>query len=72
MKTITSQIEFNNISSTLCGRMASLDSETRRQAAKEAENMLDDLPKFLRNSPHCRDEIKAINTLISRVSAAKE
>ncbi len=65
--TITSKIEFDNLSATICGRMVSLDSTTRQQAATDAEALLADLPKFLRNSPHCRDEIAAINTLISRV-----
>jgi hypothetical protein len=69
MSKITSKIEFDNLSATLCGRMVSLDSATRHQAATEAETLLADLPKFLRNSPHCRDEIAAINTLVSRVRA---
>jgi hypothetical protein len=69
MTTITSKIEFDNLSATLCGRMVSLDAETRQQAATAAETLLSDLPKFLRNSPHCRDEIAAINTLVSRVRA---
>lgn len=67
--TITSKIEFDNLSAKLCGRMISLDSATRQQAAAEAETLLAELPKFLRNSPHCRDEIAAINTLVSRVRA---
>lgn len=66
---ITSKIEFDNLSAKLCGRMVSLDSSTRQQAATEAETLLAELPKFLRNSPHCRDEIAAINTLVSRVRA---
>lgn len=67
--TITSKIEFDNLSAILCGRMVSLDSATRQQAATEAETLLSDLPKFLRNSPHCHDEIAAINALVSRVRA---
>ena len=67
--TITSKIEFDNLSAKLCGRMVSIDSATRQQAANEASNLLTELPKFLRNSPHCQSEIEAINTLISRVSA---
>ncbi|MBK9309163.1 MAG: hypothetical protein IPN12_00180 [Rhodocyclaceae bacterium] len=67
--TITSKIEFDNLSAKLCGRMVSLDRETRVQAAKDAESLLAELPKFLRSSPHCQGEIEAINTLISRVSA---
>lgn len=67
--TITSKIEFNNISATLCNRMVSLDSETRKRAAIEAESALANLPKFLRNSPHCKGEIDAMSTLISRVTA---
>ena len=59
--------EVDNLSATLCGRMVSMDSDTRQQAASEAEALLADLPKFLRNSPHCRDEIAAINTFVSRV-----
>lgn len=66
---ITSKIEFNNRSAILCGRMVSLDKATRQQAAKDAESFVANLPKFLRNSPHCRGEIEAINTFISRVSA---
>jgi len=69
MTTITSKIEFDNISATLCGRMVSLDRDTRVQAAADASALLADLPKFLRNSPHCQGEIEAINTLIDRVSA---
>jgi hypothetical protein len=69
MTTITSKTEFDNLSATLCGRMVSLDSATRQQAAKDAEALLADLPKSLRNSPHCKGEIEAINALISRVSA---
>lgn len=67
--TITSKIEFDNLSATLCGRMVSLDAATRIQAAHDAAQLLADLPKFLRNSPHCRAEIKAINTLIDSVTA---
>ncbi len=67
--TITSKIEFNNLSAILCGRMVSMDSAARQQAASEAETLLADLPKFLRNSPHCASEISAINTFISRVRA---
>lgn len=66
---ITSKIEFDNLSAKLCGRMVSSDSATRQQAAKEAASLLAELPKFLRNSPHCQGEIEAINTLIARVSA---
>lgn len=65
--TITSKIEFDNESATLCGRMVSLDADGRHKAANDAEKMLSELPTFLRNSPHLRDEINAINTLISRV-----
>ncbi len=67
--TINSKIEFDNISATLCGRMVSLDSDTRIRAAKDAATVLAELPKFLRNSPHCQGEIEAMTTLISRVSA---
>lgn len=69
MTTITSKIEFDNLSAKLCGRMVSLDQETRAQAAKDASTLLSDLPKFLRNSPHCQGEIEAMNTLIARVTA---
>jgi len=70
MTTITSKIEFDNLSATLCGRMVSLDAATRQQAAAEAETLAADLPKFLRNSPHCAGEIDALNTLVARVRAA--
>lgn len=69
MTNITSKIEFDNLSAKLCGRMVSLDRETRIQAAADASTLLAELPKFLRNSPHCEGEIEAINTLIARVSA---
>lgn len=69
MTTITSKIEFDNISATLCGRMVSLDHDTRKQAAEDASNLINNLPKFLRNSPHCQKEIEAITTLITRISA---
>lgn len=69
MTAITSKIEFNNISATLCGRMVSSDSATRQQAAKEASAALAELPKFLRNSPHCQGDIEAMNTMIASVSA---
>lgn len=65
MKNITSTIEFNNASATLCGRMVSLDRDTRIQALNDASAMLAALPKFLYNSPHCQDEITAIQTLIA-------
>ena len=64
---ITSKIEFDNASAILCGRMVSLNRDTRIQAADDASAMLAALPKFLYNSPHCRDEIIAIHTLITRV-----
>jgi hypothetical protein len=63
---ITGKIEFDNASATLCGRMVSLDNETRVSAAKDATELLANLPAFLRNSPHCRAEIEAINTLVER------
>ena len=68
MTNITNKIEFDNLSAKLCGRMVSSDSATRHQAAKEASTALAELPKFLRNSPHCQSEIEAMNTLIARVS----
>lgn len=67
MNTITSKIEFDNLSAKLCCRMVSSDSETRLQAAKDAAAVLAELPKLLRNSPHCQGEIAAMRTLISRV-----
>ena len=45
------------------------EAKARHQAAKEASTALAELPKFLRNSPHCQSEIEAMNTLIARVSA---
>jgi len=66
---MNSKIKFDNISATLCWDMLSLDKTTRQQAAKEAEVFLANLPKFLLNSPHCKGEIEAINTLIFRVNA---
>ena len=64
---ITSKTEFDNLSATLCGRMVSLDKATRATAADDAEAMLAGLPKDLRNSPHCKDEISALKTLICKV-----
>lgn len=61
--------EFDNASAKLCARMVSLDADTRRQAAQDAQALLSGLPKDLRNSPHCRDEIEALNTLIDRAAA---
>ena len=61
--------EFDNLSARLCGRMVSLDAATRTQAADEAEALLAGLPKDLKNSPHCRGEINALNELIKRVRA---
>lgn len=69
---ITSKVQFDNISSTLCGRMVSLESEIRKQAANEAADILESLPKFLLNSPHCSSEIEAMNSLIARVKAEIE
>ena len=68
MSSITSKIEFDNLSAKLCGRMVSLDLETRLQAAQEASATLAELPKSLRNSPHCQGEIEAMRSLIARVS----
>lgn len=68
MKTLTSKAEFDTLSASLCGRMVSNDPETRAIAAADASRLLSDLPKFLRNSPHCQGEIEAISTLIARVS----
>lgn len=64
--TITSKIEFDNLCAKLCARMVSLDCSTRQMAARDAEALLAELPKSLRNSPHCAAEIEALNTLISR------
>jgi len=69
MTTITNKMQFDILSAKLCGRMISSDSATRVDAAKEAESLLSELPKFLRNSPHCQGEIEAMNTLISKVFA---
>ena len=60
--------EFDQKSSRLCGRMVSLDAETRRDAAADASTLLADLPAVLKNSPHCRGEIEALQTLINRVT----
>ena len=66
MNIITSKIEFDQIASNLAGKMVSLDSQTRADAAIEAELFLENLPKFLKNSPHCKSEISALNKLISK------
>jgi len=68
---IANKIEFDNTSAVLCARMVALDKDTREQAAIDAEAVLAGLPKFLRNSPHCRNEIGAMRTLISRALAKK-
>ena len=70
--TITSKIQFDSLSAILCGRMVSTDPKTRLEAALAASTLLAELPKFLRNSPHCRDETEAITTLISRVFEESE
>jgi hypothetical protein len=66
---ILSKTEFDNLSAKLCGRMVSLDKTTRRAAADDAEALLADLPKDLKNSPHCKEEISTIRALIGRVRA---
>lgn len=66
---ITSKTDFDNLSAKLCGRMVSLDQATRIAAAIRARAMLASLPKDLRNSPHCREEISAVEKLIARVNA---
>ena len=66
---ITSKTDFDSLSAKLCGRMVSLDKATRIAAADEARAMLAGLPKDLRNSPHCADEISAVEKLIARVNA---
>ena len=69
MNIITRKLEFDQASSILCGRMVSLDSKTRRQAADDAASMLAGLYKHLLNSPHCRKEIDALSILIARNQA---
>jgi hypothetical protein len=66
---INTKYEFDRASSTLCGRMASLDLETRKRAADDAAKLIENLPKFLLNSPHCHSELKAMKTFITNVEA---
>lgn len=66
---ITTKIEFDNASAIFCGRMVSLDMDTRKTAAKSAVEMLANLPKSLKNSPHITAEVAALEALISRVAA---
>ena len=61
------KLQFDNRSSILCGRMVSLDADTRRAAASEARELLNTLPAVLKNSPHCVGEISAMESLINRV-----
>jgi hypothetical protein len=68
MKPVTGKIEFDNMAAKLGGRLVSLDQATRQQAALDAAELLADLPKFLRNSPHCSGEIAALNILLSRAT----
>lgn len=69
MATIKSKLEFDHESAKLCGRMVSMDGETRLRASVAAAEMVDGLPAFLRNSPHCRGEIETLNMLIAGVEA---
>lgn len=64
---ISSKTEFDHQASILCARMVSLDAPSRQAAAKEACQLLLSLPKDLSNSPHCKGEIAALKSLISRV-----
>jgi len=66
---ITTKNDFDRASSTLCGRMVSLDAKTRKTAAAEATDLLAELPLFLKNSPHIKSEVVALKTLISSVAA---
>ena len=68
MKTLTKN-EFDQVSAKLAGLMASLDAQTRIEAAHDAENLLLDLPKVLSNSPHCKGEIDALKKFIATVNA---
>ena len=64
-----SKQEFDQASSTLCGRMVSLDAETRAIAATRAGEILRTLPAFLANSPHCQGEISAMRQLVAAVDS---
>ena len=66
MTKINGKTEFFNLSAKLCGRMVSLNHDTRIIAAKEAQDVLASLPTCLLNSPHCQDEIKAMILLINK------
>jgi hypothetical protein len=51
--------------------MVSGDAQTRKKAALDAEKLLGNTHKSILNSPHQKDEIQAIKTLISKVHSEK-
>jgi hypothetical protein len=58
--------QFNQASSILCGRMASLDIDTRVAAANEASILIASLPKQTLNEPSLKGEFDAIKKLIAK------
>ena len=65
--TISSKLEFDHKCADLAGQMVSGDLHTRIVAAQNGLDFLRDLPKFIRNSPHCEGEIEALKTFIRSI-----
>ena len=71
VKQITSKTEFDNAAARLVGGMVSVVQSTRQSAAREAAEMLGQLPKDIANNKAAQDDIKALKTLIERVNAER-